>query len=137
MPKTSLEMAPDQGKTTIYVTWRDKRSEQPDVVPMNFDPTIKQVRYGFGIRETRSSSSRLIENPSAPQQAPRRWAARQGVQAAALRCADPNDVPEGATLCTKVPPKTASMQGDLAYVMARRRQRRTFNAPKLPGILRP
>src|SRR5262245_32496365 len=26
MPKTSFEMAPDQGKTTIYVTWRDKRA---------------------------------------------------------------------------------------------------------------
>ena len=38
MPKTSFEMPPDQGKTTIYVTWRDKRGEQADVVPINFDP---------------------------------------------------------------------------------------------------
>jgi hypothetical protein len=30
---------PDQGKTTIYVTWRDKRGEQADVFPINFDPT--------------------------------------------------------------------------------------------------
>jgi hypothetical protein len=28
-----------RGKTTIYVTWRDKRGEQADVVPINFDPT--------------------------------------------------------------------------------------------------
>ena len=34
-----FEMAPDQGKTTIYVTWRDKRGEQADVVRINFDPT--------------------------------------------------------------------------------------------------
>jgi hypothetical protein len=39
MPKTSFEMAPDQGKTTIYVTWRDKRGEQADIVPINFDPS--------------------------------------------------------------------------------------------------
>ena len=39
MPKTYFEMAPDQGKTTIYVTWRDKRGEQADVFPINFDPT--------------------------------------------------------------------------------------------------
>src|SRR5262249_43274834 len=40
MPKTSFEMAPDQGKTTIYVTWRDKRGEQADIVPITFDPTV-------------------------------------------------------------------------------------------------
>src|SRR5262245_6340416 len=39
MQKTSYEMAPGQGKTTIYVTWRDKRGEQADIVPINFDPT--------------------------------------------------------------------------------------------------
>ena len=38
MPKTYFEMAPDQGKTTIYVTWRDKRGEQAEVFPINFDP---------------------------------------------------------------------------------------------------
>jgi hypothetical protein len=32
-------MPPDQGKTTIYVTWRDKRGEQADVFPINFDPS--------------------------------------------------------------------------------------------------
>jgi hypothetical protein len=39
MPKTYFEMPPDQGKTTIYVTWRDKRGEQAEVFPINFDPT--------------------------------------------------------------------------------------------------
>ena len=38
MPKTYFEMPPDQGKTTIYVTWRDKRGEQAEVFPINFDP---------------------------------------------------------------------------------------------------
>ena len=41
MPKTSFEMAPDQGKT--YVTWRDKRGEQADIVSINFDPTAALV----------------------------------------------------------------------------------------------
>ena len=44
--------------------------------------------------------------------------------------ADPNDVPEGATLYTKVPPKTASMQVELTYVDGRTSPTRTFNAPK-------
>jgi hypothetical protein len=39
MPKTYFEMPPDQGKTTIYVTWRDRRGEQAEVFPINFDPT--------------------------------------------------------------------------------------------------
>ena len=28
MPKTYFELPPDQGKTKLYFTWRDKRGEQ-------------------------------------------------------------------------------------------------------------
>jgi Caspase domain len=38
MPKTYFELPPDQGKTKLYVTWRDKRGEQADIVTINFDP---------------------------------------------------------------------------------------------------
>jgi hypothetical protein len=38
MPKTYFELPPDQGKTKLYVTWRDKRGEQADIFPINFDP---------------------------------------------------------------------------------------------------
>jgi len=55
MPKTSFEMAPDQGKTTIYVTWRDKRGEQADIVPINFDPTR---RWPMSRRKSSTSSGR-------------------------------------------------------------------------------
>ncbi|MGO8841977.1 MAG: hypothetical protein ACLQF1_12850 [Methyloceanibacter sp.] len=53
MPQTSFEMPPDQGKTTIYVTWRDKRGEQADIVPINFDPT----RRSWMSRKSCSSNS--------------------------------------------------------------------------------
>jgi len=38
MPKTYFELPPDQGKTKLYVTWRDRRGEQADIVTINFDP---------------------------------------------------------------------------------------------------
>jgi Caspase domain len=38
MPKTYFQLPPDQGKTKLYFTWRDKRGEQADVVTINFDP---------------------------------------------------------------------------------------------------
>jgi hypothetical protein len=44
--------------------------------------------------------------------------------------ADPNGVPEGATLDMKVPPKTASMQVELTYVDGTRSPTRIFNAAK-------
>lgn len=48
-----LSRCPDQGKTTIYVTWRDKRGEQADIVPINFDPT----RRSWMSRKSCSSNS--------------------------------------------------------------------------------
>jgi hypothetical protein len=147
MPKTSFEMAPDQGKTTIYVTWRDKRGEQADIVPINFDPTaaladeqkkildqfwtswiafreyngmlvyftqlvtyrcaIREVRYGLGDGPV----EKIFKLPPCDP-------------------ADPNSVPDGATLYMKVPPKTASMQVQLTYVDGSQSPTRTFNAPK-------
>jgi hypothetical protein len=147
MPKTSFEMAPDQGKTAIYVTWRDKRGEQADVVPINFDPTaalaeeqkkildqfwtswiafrqwqgltvyftqlvtyrcaIKEVRYGFGDGPV----DKVFKLPPCDP-------------------ADPNAVPDGATLYMKVPPKTVSMQVQLTYVDGTQSPARSFNAPK-------
>src|SRR4029078_591001 len=38
MPKTYFELPPDQGKTKLYVTWRDRRGEEADIVTINFDP---------------------------------------------------------------------------------------------------
>ena len=38
MPKTYFELPPDHGKTKLYVTWRDRRGEQADIVTINFDP---------------------------------------------------------------------------------------------------
>jgi Caspase domain len=147
MPKTSFEMAPDQGKTTIYVTWRDKRGEQADIVPINFDPSsaladeqkkileqfwtgwvafrkyngmlvyfthlvtyrcaIKEVRYGLGDGPV----DKIFKLPPCDP-------------------ADPNSVPDGATLHMKVPPKTSSMQVQLTYADGTTSPARSFNAPK-------
>jgi hypothetical protein len=147
MPKTYFEMAPDQTKTTIYVTWRDKRGEQADIVPINFDPTaaladeqkklleqfwtgwiafgdfngklvyfthlvtyrcgISEVRYGLGD----GPADKVFKLPPCDP-------------------ADPNSVPENATLYMKVPPKTASMQVQLTYVDGSQSPTRSFNAPK-------
>ena len=147
MPKTTFEMPPDQGKTTIYVTWRDKRGEQADIAPINFDPSaaladeqkkileqfwtswiafrewqgmtvyfthlvtyrcaVREVRYGLGDRPV----DRVFKLPPCD-------------------AADPNSVPENATLYMKVPPKTASMQVQLTYVDGSQSETRMFNAPK-------
>ena len=147
MPKTTFEMPPDQGKTTIYVTWRDKRGEQADIAPINFDPSaaladeqkkileqfwtswiafrewqgmtvyfthlvtyrcaVREVRYGLGDRPV----DRVFKLPPCD-------------------AADPNSVPENATLYMKVPPNTASMQVQLTYVDGSQSETRMFNAPK-------
>jgi hypothetical protein len=147
MPKTYFEMAPDQGKTTIYVTWRDKRGEQADVVPINFDPTAALAE----------EQKKLLEQFWTSWIAFREW---QGMTVyfthlVTYRCAikevrygfgdgpvdkvfklppcdgaDPHSVPENATLYMKVPPKTASMQVKLTYVDGTQSPARSFNAPK-------
>ena len=140
-------MAPDQGKTTIYVTWRDKRGEQADVVPINFDPTAALAE----------EQKKLLEQFWTSWIAFREW---QGMTVyfthlVTYRCAikevrygfgdgpvdkifklppcdgaDPHSVPENATLYMKVPPKTASMQVQLTYVDGTQSPARSFNAPK-------
>lgn len=62
MPKTYFELPPDQGQTKLYVTWRDKRGEQADVFPINFDPSgalaneQKKFSRSCGRRGSRSGS---------------------------------------------------------------------------------
>jgi hypothetical protein len=48
------------------------------------------------------------------------------------RCdpADPNSVPDGATLYMKIPPKTQSMQVQLTYADGTTSPVRSFTAPK-------
>ena len=147
MPKTYFEMAPDQGKTTIYVTWRDKRGEQAEIVPINFDPTAALA----------DEQKKILEQFWTSWIAFREW---QGMTVyfthlVTYRCAikevrygfgdgpvdkiftlppcdgaDPHSVPENATLYMKVPPKTASMQVQLTYVDGTQSPARSFNAPK-------
>jgi len=148
MPKTYFEMPPDQGKTTIYVTWRDRRGEQADVFPINFDPTgalageQKQLLEQFwtswiAFREWQGGTlvyfSQLITYRCAIHEV------RYGIGDEPVEklfklppcdLADPNSVPEKATIYMKVPPKTASMSVKLTYVDGSESEMRTFNAPK-------
>jgi hypothetical protein len=147
MPKTSFEMAPDQGKTTIYVTWRDKRGEQADIVPINFDPTAaladeqKKILEQFwtswiAFREWQGMTvyfTHLVTYRCAIKEV-RYGLADQPVDKVfklpPCDPADPNSVPEGATLYMKVPPKTGSMQVQLTYADGTTSPVRSFNAPK-------
>ena len=147
MPKTSFEMPPDQGKTTIYVTWRDKRGEQADVFPINFDPSGALA----------AEQKKILEQFWTSWVAFREW---QGMnvyftQLITYRCAikevryglgeepvaklfklppcdlsDPHAVPENATVLLKVPPKTKSMSVQLTYVDGTQSPVHSFNAPK-------
>ena len=147
MPKTSFEMAPDQGKTTIYVTWRDKRGEQADVVPINFDPTAALVDEQKKILEQFWTSwiafreyngmlvyfTQLVSYRCAIKEV--RYSLSDGPVEKIFKLppcdpADPNSVPDGATLYMKVPPKTAYMQVQLTYADGTKSPTRSFNAPK-------
>ena len=147
MPKTSFEMAPDQGKTTIYVTWRDRGGEQADVVPINFDPTAalaeeqKKLLEQFwtswiAFREWQGMTvyfTHLVTYRCAIRQV--RYGFGDGPVDKIFKLppcdgADPHSVPENATLHMKVPPKTASMQVQLTYVDGTQSPARSFNAPK-------
>jgi len=147
MPKTYFEMAPDQGKTTIYVTWRDKRGEQAEVVPINFDPTaalaeeqkklLEQFWTGWiAFREWQGMTvyfTHLVTYRCAIRQV--RYGFGDGPVDRIFKLppcdgADPHSVPENATLYMKVPPKTASMQVQLTYVDGTQSPARSFGAPK-------
>ena len=147
MPKTTFEMPPDQGKTTIYVTWRDKRGEQADIVPINFDPSAaladeqKKILEQFwtswiAFREFQGMKvyfSQLITYRCAIHEV--RYGYNDGPtdQIFALPpCdpADPHSVPYEAKIYMNVPPKTASMSVQLTYVDGTKSATRSFNAPK-------
>ena len=147
MPKTTFEMPPDQGKTTIYVTWRDKRGEQADIAPINFDPSAaladeqKKILEQFwtswiAFREWQGMTvyfTHLVTYRCAVRKV--RYGLGDGPVDRVFKlppcdAADPNSVPENATLYMKVPPKTASMQVQLTYVDGSQSETRMFNAPK-------
>ena len=147
MPKTTFEMPPDQGKTTIYVTWRDKRGEQADIAPINFDPSAaladeqKKILEQFwtswiAFREWQGMTvyfTHLVTYRCAVREV--RYGLGDGPVDRMFKlppcdAADPNSVPENATLYMKVPPKTASMQVQLTYVDGSQSETRMFNAPK-------
>ena len=146
MPKTSFEMAPDQGKTTIYVTWRDKRGEQADIVPIAFDPTAALADEQEKILEQFWTSwiafrefngmlvyfTQLVTYRCAIRQV-RYGLGDQLDKVFKLPPCDPadaNSVPESATLYMKVPPKTGSMQVQLTYADGTTSPVRSFSAPK-------
>ena len=147
MPKTTFEMPPDQGKTTIYVTWRDKRGEQADIAPINFDPSAaladeqKKILEQFwtswiAFREWQGMTvyfTHLVTYRCAVREV--RYGLGDGPVDKVFKlppcdAADPNSVPENATLYMKVPPNTASMQVQLTYVDGSQSETRMFNAPK-------
>jgi hypothetical protein len=140
-------MPPDQGKTTIYVTWRDKRGEQADVFPINFDPTgalsgeqkalLEQFWTSWiAFREFQGMKvyfTQLITYRCAIKEA--RYGYNDGAvdkvfALPACDPADPNSVPENAKIYMNVPAKTASMSVQLTYVDGTQSATRTFNAPK-------
>jgi hypothetical protein len=146
-PKTYFEMPPDQGPTKIYVTWRDKRGEQAEVFPINFDPTAalsaeqKSLLDQFwtswiAFREWQGMTvyfTHLITYRCAIREV--RYGYNDGALDHVFKLppcdpSDPHSVPEKATVYMKVPPKTASMSVELTYVDGTRSPTRTFNAPK-------
>ena len=147
MPKTYFEMPPDQGKTTIYVTWRDKRGEQAEVFPINFDPnaalageqkaTLEQFWTSWiAFREFQGMKvyfTHLITYRCAIKEV--RYGYNGGPADKVFKLpdcdpADPHSVPYEAKVFMNVPAKTASMSVQLTYVDGSQSAIRTFNAPK-------
>ncbi len=147
MPKTSFELPPDQGKTTIYVTWRDKRGEEAEIVPINFDPAAalqdeqKQVLEQFwtswvAFREWQGMNvyfTHLITYRCAIKDVRYGLGGAPLDQSFALPPCDPSDphaVPENAKVHMKVPPKTGSIDVQLVYADGTLSPVHRFNAPK-------
>jgi hypothetical protein len=147
LPKTYFEMPPDQGKTTIYVTWRDRRGEQAEIFPIAFDPnaalsgeqkaTLEQFWTSWiAFREFQGMKiyfTHLITYRCAINEV------RYGYNGAApdkvfalppCDPADPHSVPYEAKVFMNVPPKTASMSVQLTYADGTKSPVRSFNAPK-------
>jgi hypothetical protein len=145
MPKTYFELPPDQGQTKLYVTWRDKRGEQADIFPINFDPSGALANEQKKILEElwtawvsfRDFNGRLVYfshlityrcaikevryglNDSAPDKV---------FKLPPCDVLDPHSVPEDATVLIKVPPTTAGMNVQLTYVDGTKSPVRSFNA---------
>ena len=147
MPKTYFEMPPDQGKTTIYVTWRDKRGEQAELFPINFDPTgalageqkslLEQFWTSWiAFREFQGMKvyfTHLITYRCAIKEV--RYGYNDGPADKVFTLppcdpADPHSVPYEAKVFMNVPAKTASMSVQLTYVDGMQSEARKFNAPK-------
>jgi len=148
MPKTYFELPPDQGKTKLYFTWRDKRGEQADVVTINFDPQaaiaesekkiLEQLWTAWiGFRDWNGALlvyfSHLVTYCCAIK------GVRYGYNGGPVdqvyklppcNILDPNGVPEDAKIDMKIPPKTKSMQVQLTYLDGTQSPVRNFNAPK-------
>jgi hypothetical protein len=147
MPKTYFEMPPNQGKTTIFVTWRDKRGEQAEVFPINFDPnaalageqkaTLEQFWTSWiAFREFQGMKvyfTHLITYRCAIAEVHYGYngaPADKLFKLPACDPADPHSVPYEAKVFMNVPAKTASMSVQLTYLDGTKSPLRSFNAPK-------
>jgi Caspase domain len=148
MPKTHFELPPDQGKTKLYFTWRDKRGEQADVVTINFDPQAALAESEKKILEELWTAwidfrdwngamlvyfSHLVTYRCAIQEVHYGYNGGPVDQVYKLppcNILDPNSLPEDAKIDMKIPPKTKSMQVQLTYLDGTQSPLRTFNAPK-------
>ena len=147
MPKTYFELPPDQGKTKLYVTWRDRRGEQADIVTINFDPQAALAESEKKILEVLWTAwidfrdwngamlvyfSHLITYRCAIQEV--RYGYNGGTidqiyKLPPCNILDPNSVPEDAKIYMKAPAKTKSMQVQLTYLDGTQSPVRSFNAP--------
>jgi hypothetical protein len=147
MPKTHFSLPPDQGKTTVYVTWRDPRGEQADIHPIAFDPVSaliagqKQILDEFWtswIAFNRSDSllvyfTHLVSYRCAIREV--RYAInhdkpRDIYVIPPCDPGDPHAVPPEASIYRTIPPKTRMMSVQLTYADGTRSQVRTFNVPQ-------
>ena len=146
MPKTYFELPPDQGKTKLYVTWRDRRGEQADIVTINFDPQAALAESEKKILEVLWTAwidfrdwngamlvyfSHLITYRCSIQEV--RYGYNGGTidqiyKLPPCNILDPNSVPEDAKIYMKAPAKTKSMQVQLTYLDGTQSPVRSFNA---------
>jgi caspase domain-containing protein len=147
MPKTYFELPPDQGKTKLYITWRDRRGEQADIVTINFDPQAALAESEKKILEELWTAwidfrdwngamlvyfSHLITYRCSIQEV--RYGYNGGTidqiyKLPPCNILDPNSVPEDAKIYMKAPAKTKSMQVQLTYLDGTQSPVRSFNAP--------
>ena len=133
-PRPYFELPPDQGKTKLYITWRDRRGEQADIVTINFDPQPALAESEKKILEELWTAwidfrdwngtmlvyfSHLITYRCAIQEV--RYGYNGGTidqiyKLPPCNILDPNSVPEDAKIYMKAPAKTKLMQVQLTYL---------------------